>query len=211
MESPAKALPLLSGLPTLAELFRWIKEPVPPGKPPLASDLASWAASVKGALGAGVSYADPELSPARRGKKREPYPELPPAQAFAADVPLGVILHQGVRRALFRALAENVRAPVRSALPGPLPVCWYGQHDASWIAYYDVLLRLRLAAYPPSAAAGLAHWAALARSCGWWWPGEDVCVVTERSATLTTEPLPHARHDEVRATHVTYRDGWSPF
>jgi hypothetical protein len=214
VDSPDKALPLIVGLPTLDELYRWIRDPRPPGTPPLASDLAMVASRLRGALSAGVVDADPELSPARRGKNKDPWPELPPLEALATGVPLGVVLHQGVRTALHRSLAHGFYLPVRAALAsdGPVPVCWYGQQDASWVAYYDVLHRLGLARYGPDEVDHFGEWAALVRSCGWWWPGEEVCVVVERPETVRTEPVPGAWHGEVRLRHrgVRYRDGWHP-
>ncbi len=214
VDSPAKALPLIVGLPTLEQLYRWIQEPRPASTPPLASDLAMVVSRLCGTLSEGVVHADPELSPARRGKTKDPWPELPPLEALAAGVPLGVVLHQGVRTALHRSLAHGFFLPVRAALAGdkPVPVCWYGQQDASWVAYYDALHQLGLARYRPKETGHLADWAALARSCGWWWPGEDVCVVVERPKTVRTEPVPSTCHDEVRLRHhgVEYRDGWHP-
>ena len=214
VSSPAQAIPLTAGLPTLGQLYAWVRDPRPRGRPPLASDLAMVAGHLRGELSARVSHSDPELSPAGKGKKREPWPELPPPQAFEAGVPLGVVLHQGVRTALHRSLAHAIRAPVRTALAvsGPLPVCWYGQHDAAWIAYYDVLHRLGLADYRPDDLDHLGDWAALARSCGWWWPGEDICIVTDRPEHLHTEPVPGAWHAEVRLRPdgIRYRDGWRP-
>lgn len=212
VDSPAQALPLITGLPSLDQLYEWIRDPRPPGPPPLASDLATVASRLRGALSAGVVHADPELSPARWGKAREPWPQLPPMKAFAAGVPLGVLLHQGVRNALHRSLMSGFCLPVRATLAGggPVPVCWYGQQEASWIGYYDLLHRLGLARYGPDEAEHLGQWAALARSCGWWWPGERVCVVVERPAMIGTEPVPGAWHDEVRLDRrgVRYRDGW---
>jgi hypothetical protein len=214
VDSPDKALPLIGGLPTLEHLYQWIREPRPPGNPPLASDLAMLVSQLRGALSAGVVYTDPELAPARKGKTKEPWPELPPVQALDNGVPLAVVLHQGVRVALHRSLAHGFYLPVRAALVaiGPVPVCWYGQQDASWVGYYDVLHRLGLAKYPPAEAAHLGEWAALARSCGWWWPGEDVCVVVDRPETVRAEPVPGRWHDEVRLQRggVRYRDGWLP-
>lgn len=244
VDSPYKALPLITGLPTLDELFQRIRDPRPQGPPPLASDLATLVSRLRGALSAGVLHADPELSLVRKGsdkrngdhgdhgggwdkragkgknkgKEREPWPELPPLQALAAGVPFGVVLHQGVRTALHRGLATGFALPVRSALAGagsagePVPVCWYGQQDASWVAYYDTLRRLGLASHGPVETDHLDDWAALARSCGWWWPGEQVCVVVERPATVQVEPVPGALHDEVRLRRdgVRYRDGWRP-
>jgi hypothetical protein len=169
---------------------------------------------LRGALSAGVGHADPELCPVRKGRTKEPWPELPPLDALAAGVPLGVVVYQGIRQALYRSLAHGFYLPVRAALAGhgPVPVCWYGQQDTSWIAYYDILQRLGLVRYGPDRSRHLGEWAGLARSCGWWWPGEKVCVVVQRPATVRTEPVPGTWHEEVRLRPggVEYRDGWHP-
>ena len=212
VDSPAKALSLVVGGPTLDELYRWIRDPRPPGAPPLASDLAMIASRLRGALSAGVVHADPELSPPRRSKSKDPWPELPPRDAIDSGVPLSVVLHQGVRTALHRSLAHGFSLPIRAALTSeaPVPVCWYGQQDASWVAYYDVLHRLGLAGCGPDEADHFGDWAALVRSCGWWWPGEDVCVVVERPETVRSEPVPGTWQGEVRLRSARYRDGWQP-
>lgn len=214
VDSPHQAVPLVVGLPTLDRLYAWIRDPRPRGEPPLASDLAMVAGRLRGALSAGVTHTDPELSPVRKGKRKEPWPELPPPQALDAGVPLGVVLHQGIHTALHRSLAHGFRLAVRAALAGgrPVPVCWYGQQDAAWVAYYDALYRLGLARYGPDDLDHLGAWAALARSCGWWWPGEDVCVVVDRPELVRTEPVPGTGHEEVRLRRggVRYRDGWQP-
>jgi hypothetical protein len=212
--SPHQAIPLVGGLPTLDQLYQWVRDPRPPGKPPLASDMAMAVSRLRGALSAGVSHSDPELSPARQGKRGEPWPEMPPLDALNAGVPLGVVLHQGIHAALYRSLAHGFRQPVRDALArtGPIPVGWYGQQDANWIAYYDVLHRLGLARYHPDDLDHLDNWAGLTRSCGWWWPGEDICVVADRPEHVRAQPVPGTLHDEVhlRPGGVRYRDGWSP-
>ena len=216
VDSPAQALPLVAGWPTLDALYALIRDPRPQRKkPPLASDLAMCLSRLRGALSAGVGHADPEMSRVGRGKHNDPWPELPPRQALDTGVPLGVVLHQGVRTALHRSLARGFRAPVRAALagdPARVPVCWYGQQEASWIAYYDALHRLGLAHYQPDDLDHLGCWAALARSTGWWWPGEDVCVVADRPELARTDPVPGTWHDEVRLRPggLRYRDGWHP-
>jgi hypothetical protein len=214
VESPHQAVPLVAGSPTLNQLYAWIRVPPPPGTPPLASDLAMVASQLRGALSAGVSHPDPELSAARKGKDKEPWPKLPPLKALDTGVPLGVVLHQGIRTALHRSLAHGFRRPILNTLAGgqPVPACWYGQQDAAWVAYYDALHRLGLATYGPDALDHLGHWVALARSCGWWWPGEDMCVVVDRPELVHTEPVPGTWHDEVRLRRggVRYRDGWHP-
>ncbi|TYC13071.1 hypothetical protein FXF65_21420 [Actinomadura syzygii] len=211
VDSPEAAIPLVTGLPTLDDLYRGIRRPASRDAPPLASDVAMAGAKLRGALSSTVIHADPELSLVRKGKRGERWPKLPPLDAIRVGIPFGVVLHQGIRVALHQSLATGFRVPVRDALGrGPVPVCWYGQQDAPWIAYYDVLHRLGLARYRPDDLDHLAHWAALARSCGWWWPGEDVCVVVERPEAVSVEPVPGTWHDEVQVRSVRYRDGWRP-
>ena len=212
--SPAEAMALVAGWPTLDQLYGWVRDPSPSEKPPLASDLAMLASRLRGALSAEVRHTEPELSPARQGKHGEPWPEMAPLDALRAGVPLGVVLHQGIHTALHRSLARGFRQPVRDALAsaGPVPVCWYGQQDANWIAYYDVLNRLGLGRYRPEDLDHLDHWAAVARSCGWWWPGEDQCVVADRPEYAHAQPVPGTLHEEIRLRPggLRYRDGWSP-
>ena len=210
VDSPRQALPLIAGRPTLDDLYARIRDPR--GTAPAASDLAVVGARLKAGLSAGTLHPDPELSPVRKkGKRDESWPELPPLRAFEAGVPPNVVLHQGVLGSLRRSLVRGFRQLLRDALGGgSLPVCWYGQHDAAWIAYYDALHRLGLARYRPDDLEHLELWSALARSCGWWWPGEDVCVVADRPEQVHTESLPGAFHDEVRLVAVHYRDGWKP-
>jgi hypothetical protein len=211
VDSPHKALPIVDGWPTLDALYRFIRDPRP-GRPPLASDLAACAAALRGRLSDGVVHADPELTSVRHGKKREPWPELPPREALERGQPLGVVLHRAVRVALHRSLAAGFSLRVRAALErdGAVPVCWYGQQDAFWVGYYDMLRRLGLAAYGRDDLDHLGEWAVLARSCGWWWPGEQVCVVVERPAVVRVESVRGAWHDEVRVSRVEFPDGWLP-
>lgn len=212
VDSPHKALPLIGDLPTLDQLYQRIRDPRVSGPPPLASDVAMAVSQLRGALSEGVVHPDPELSPVRRGKSKDPWPELPPVAALDQATPLHVVLHQGIRTALYRSLGTGLCQPVRQALTGPkpLPVCWYGQQDASWIGYYDTLERLGLARYEPHETEHFTAWTDLARSTGWWWPGEHVCVMVERPMKVATIAVPGTWHDEVRLDNagVRYRDGW---
>jgi hypothetical protein len=212
VDSPYKALPIVDGLPTLDALYQRIRDPRPLGRPPLASDLAASAAALRGRLSDGVVHADPELTSMRQGKKKQPWPELPPRDALERGQPLGVVLHRAVRVALHRSLATGFSLRVRAVLTrtGEVPACWYGQQDAFWVGYYDALRRIGLAVYGLDDLDHLGEWAALVRSCGWWWPGEDVCVLVDRPGVVHTEPVPGAWHDEVRLRAVEFRDGWRP-
>jgi hypothetical protein len=208
VDSPQQALDHLVGLPTHEVLQQWVMARRPPGSPPLASDLAAGLSRLRGTLE--ECFPESDLDSARATRKRgQPWPELPPLDALRAGIPLREVLRQGVRDALRVSFADGFYLPVRAAL-GPLPVAWYGQQESFWIAYYDVWRRLGLARYPRADNEHLDDWAALARSCGWWWPGEDRCVVVERPAVIVTEPVPGAWHEQVRLVDVEYRDGWRP-
>jgi hypothetical protein len=213
VDSPHQARHPLAGLPTLDVLYQWVHGRRPRGKPPLASDLAAGLSRLRGALDECVR--DSDLNPATRARKgKDPWPVLPSLDAIRVGLPLCEVLRQGVREGLRTSLADGFYLPVRAAL-GPLPVCWYGQQESYWVAYYDVPRRLGLVRYAAEDNDHLDDWAALARSCGWWWPGEDVCVVVDRPSVLHTEPVPEGWHEQVRLDRrpgpaVEYRDGWRP-
>lgn len=220
VESPHRAVPLLAGLPTLDDLRSWVRAKRPPGQPPLASDLAATLSRLRGALDECLTHPDLDPPAPRHkgaGLDKKSWFARPPEDDLAAGVPLREMLRHGVWAALQTSLAAGFAWPVRAALTTaePLPVCWYGQQDAGWIAYYDVARRLGLARFAAADQQHLDDWAGLARSCGWWWPGEQVCVVVERPAVVPTEPVPGGRHEQVRLRldgrrRLEYRDGWHP-
>ncbi|POM26555.1 hypothetical protein BTM25_09560 [Actinomadura rubteroloni] len=123
---------------------------------------------------------------------------------------------------LDRALGEAVRATVHENVGGPLRAVfaqaggsftWYGQHDAAWLTAFDVRRRLGLLRTSPGEDAELDLWAAVARSCGWWWPRDGTCVVAERPVEVHTEPVPGSELGVLRLHHgdgfaVRYSDGW---
>lgn len=237
VDSPRQALPLLTGLPTHDQLQQWIRGRQPAGKPPLASDIAAGLSRLRSALDASADH--PDLIPPPAGRKRDAgnrdarkkdaaqkqdgagpkWPVLPPIEALAAGVPLRVVLQQGVRDALRTSLVDGFSLPVRAALAAvgrqPVPTAWYGQQDAHWVAYYDVLRRLGLARYRRADETQLDEWATLARSAGWWWPGERTCVLVERPAVIRTGLVPGSCHGQRRPARdgdgpIGYRDGWRP-
>ncbi|MEV4141500.1 DUF6745 domain-containing protein [Dactylosporangium sp. NPDC049742] len=185
--SPRQALPLLAGLPTHEVLQSWVRDRRPQGTPPVAGDIAAGLARLRGALDDAVEHTDLLAAAAKK-----PWPVLPPRQALQAGVPLLEVL----QRSLHEPLAAGLTWPVRSALSPhrTVPVCWYGQQDATWIGFYDTIRKLGLARFRPHDDAQLDEWAALARAAGWWWPGDDVCVLVERPS-------------QVAPRRVGYRDG----
>ncbi len=163
----------------------------PPGPRPLASDLAAGISRLRGSLADAITK--PDFDSSRKPAKDRP--RLPPIAALQAGAPFREVVRDGVRDELAGHLLERFVWPVRTAVRQPIPICWYGQQNAHWIAFYDVWRRLGLARYPSADERQLDVWATLARTCGWWWPGEDVCVVVERPVA-------------VLGKEILYRDGW---
>jgi hypothetical protein len=133
---------------------------------------------------------------------------------------LGDVLETSIRDPLRETLRDAVAVPLRDALTASsganLQFTWYGQHDAYWIAHYDVHRRLGRVRYDADDDRHLDLWAAVARACGWWWPTRTVCVLSERPAEVHTEPVPGASRGERRlhseaGQAVRYDDGWGVF
>jgi hypothetical protein len=165
---------------------------------PVAARLASLERDLRERLDARVHR--------RRDALSAPGQPRPPGEsaedALESGTPLVDVLEVAVRDALRTTLHDGICAPLRTALPsaaGPQSVlAWHGQHDADWVGYYDALRRIGLITlrYPDDHELDL--WAALAVATGWWWPGQERCVMARRLTDVHSEPLPGARHGEQR-------------
>ncbi|HEY2796145.1 MAG TPA: hypothetical protein VGJ28_27515, partial [Micromonosporaceae bacterium] len=206
VDSPRQALPHIAGLPTLADLHRWVVTSAPASASGIAGDIVAGLSRLRSSLAAALMSPDFEVRSVKR-KKLATMERLTAAEALRLGIPFREIVEHGVREALQTSLGTNMHAVIRARL-NPLPLCWYGQQDASWIAYFDVWRRLGLSDHSRDDASYLAVWETLARHGGWWWPGESTCVLSERPVDVQTEPLPGGRFGEVRLRRATYRDGW---
>lgn len=138
-------------------------------------------------------------------------PEHPEA-AIRSGGDLRGALYSGLRRTLERSVRDRVATPIRTAA-GQRGLFWYGQHEANWVAYYEIHRRLGTR-FSREDLAELEIWTALVRHGGWWWPREDVCVLSERPAELHVESLGPRENAEIRLHHETgpavrYPDGWT--
>ncbi|MDA0633283.1 hypothetical protein OUY22_07605 [Nonomuraea sp. MCN248] len=129
-------------------------------------------------------------------------------------------LHELVRREVHDPLAWSARrlVPVLEAAHGrPLRrVSWYEDvTTVAWQARHDALRRLGgVEVFSRAQERQARLWAAVARSCGWWWPRRDLCVLSERPAELRTEVC--GERGEVRPHHgggpaVRFADGWDVY
>ncbi|MFA1552000.1 DUF6745 domain-containing protein [Actinomadura chokoriensis] len=120
-------------------------------------------------------------------------------------------------RQLVRApITDSTRSTLRLTLRSPHESVergadWYRALCCSLVAHYDAVRRTSGVVYTPEQNHLLDLWAAPARSCGWWWPREDVCVVSERPVEVHTEVWGDEGQVRLHRTDgpaLRYADGW---
>ncbi len=135
---------------------------------------------------------------------------------------LGVSLRDSLSASLSASLRDSLSASLGDSLRDSLGVSlrdsllwsayFEGQHEW-WPGWYDIPRRMGLVTYKPEHAAVLDLWVALARSCGCWWPHEDVCVISGRPSVVRTETW-NAASGTIRlhcadGPALAYADGWA--
>jgi len=79
--------------------------------------------------------------------------------------------------------------------------CIYGQHEASWLCFYDYLEYIGVDCVAPLKGLKL-----IAQSCGWWWALDEAAVMTERPSALKVDE--RGRLHCADGPAIAYRDGW---
>jgi hypothetical protein len=82
----------------------------------------------------------------------------------------------------------------------------YGQHELYWVAFYNWPDKNLRKIYSDLDREKLDLWMMLSKSCGWWYPYKNICLVCER-------PVRQAIDDDGRLHHesgpaLLCRDGW---
>jgi len=111
--------------------------------------------------------------------------------------------HEILESAVVSSLSKSLRALKVPYRPTPLR----GQQQADWIerSLFDRdVLGIGCA---PHFSNRLDWWADIARSCLWWWPYREICVISDRPAEIHTLDGQHLHNDTGPA--VRFRDGWS--
>ena len=219
--SPAAALRIVRGSRERFPLIRLRAAETERGAWPVATRLASPLSSLRHRLDSrahqdiGTSWLSPGVANALR---------YAPEDAVLSGIDPDDVLEVTVYRSLRGTLRDAIAVPLRAALAraeggagstdgGAIGFAWYGQHDAYWVAHYDIRRRAGMGGYHPSDQRELDLWAALARSTSWWWPGEGLCVMAERPVAVHTEPLAGSHHGELRLHRddgpaVAFGDGY---
>ena len=132
------------------------------------------------------------------------------ACAVLRDASLSASLGDSLRVSLSASLRDSLWDSLRDSLLWS--AYFEGQHEW-WPGWYDIPRRMGLVTYKPEHAAVLDLWVALARSCGCWWPHEDVCVISGRPSVVRTETW-NAASGTIRlhcadGPALAYADGWA--
>ena len=86
-------------------------------------------------------------------------------------------------------LQDTVGQYLRDASMTPSYHYFAASLDAHWLGFYETLRGMGLE-FTDEAKNQLTEWIALVKSCAWWWPYSEVCVVSDRPAQLHTETQP---------------------
>jgi hypothetical protein len=193
------------------------------GQWPVAARLASLESSLRSRLDARIRRPMGTWPGSGAGAVSMYDPEDAVLSGISASSVLAVTAGLSLRSTLTDAVAAPLRAALAQvtgepAVGGELSaaggvIAFRGQHIASWIGYYDIRRRAGFGGYATADLIELDVWAAIARSAGWWWPGEGLCVMAERPLAVHTEPLAGSRHGELRLHHgngpaIAFADGF---
>ncbi|MDE2096214.1 MAG: hypothetical protein KGL39_03145, partial [Patescibacteria group bacterium] len=113
-----------------------------------------------------------------------------------------------VRASVRDSVMDSVRASVRDSVGASV---WasvrdsgYGQHDASWIAFY---MFFRFECALKAETEKLLGLAQICRNAGWFLPHKNICWISERHDSLHRNAEGRLHADEKAA--LTYPDGWA--
>jgi len=80
----------------------------------------------------------------------------------------------------------------------------YGNHDASWISFYDFFQKeVGIDLHQINGLIELSH------HCGWWWPFENVVVMTPKATHLALDD--EGRLHAENGPALSYSDGWGVY
>ena len=125
-----------------------------------------------------------------------PNPLPPPARKIWVDSPLA-----GAK------LAQKLMKEAGTETPGVDSIleCGFGQHDASWLAFYSFFAdECDLKSAQP-----VKPLAELCAHCGWWWPFDELCIFSERPKVLSLNQR-GLLHNETGPA-IQFRDNFSVY
>ena len=124
-------------------------------------------------------------------------------------------LGASLRASLGDSLWASLEASLWASLEGisVQNTYWWGQMDASWIAFYQFCGKILPGIYEAMPRKTLVLLDELAQSCGWWYPRDGVVVACERPSIVAMEEQPTRpttyRLHASDGPAVQFRDGWA--
>jgi hypothetical protein len=117
---------------------------------------------------------------------------------------VGASVWASVRDSVWASVWASVGASVRDSVGASVRNSGYGQHDASWVGFYDFFSTVCGLVEQAKKISGLTT---LTKSAGWYLPHEKICWISERHCVV--------HQDETRRIHcedgpaIAYPDGWA--
>ena len=112
-----------------------------------------------------------------------------------------------VRNSVWNSVGDRVLTSVRDSVRDSVRVSVgnsvYGQHEASWLAFYEFFREKCGLLEQTHKLVGLWE---LAKSAGWAYPTKDICFVSERHTTLCRDE--RGRLHNMSGPAIQYPDGW---
>jgi hypothetical protein len=112
-----------------------------------------------------------------------------------------------VRDSVGASVRDSVRASVRDSVGASVrDSVWtsgYGQHDASWLAFYDFFSEVTKLGAQTNKLSGL--WK-VSKNAGWYLPHENICWISERHNSLHRNQ--QGQLHNTRGMALSYPDGW---
>jgi hypothetical protein len=116
---------------------------------------------------------------------------------------VGAQVWDQVRDQVWAQVGDQVWDQVRDQVRDQRLKAGFGQHDANWLAFYDVFRRIKRVNGPER----LLPLMRLAAVAGWWWPFTGACIVTERPKALHRDEAGRLHFDNGPA--LEYPDGFA--
>ena len=108
------------------------------------------------------------------------------------------------RASVWTGIREGVRSSVRNSVWDEVGVCGYGQHDASWLAFFGYFSNVVGFDCEAEKLSGLLK---VSANAGWYIPCEKICLISERTSLVKKDELSRLHCETGPA--VLYPDGWS--
>jgi len=115
---------------------------------------------------------------------------------------IGRNIEENIEQNIWQNIEENIRRNIGQNLEDTL----WGQHSAHWICYYIVFRDILKLEYNEKDERLLNNLDILVKSCCWWIPFDNVCIVSDRPSELKLDAQGRLHSDKDMC--IKFVDGW---